>query len=79
MRTNISNKTGTPKYLRLNGKQRFIRKKDVIRSVLIQDRGRHLVNKKTSGGNNIGPENAWAHAFEILELGQFQGSVYSFS
>ena len=37
LRTNISNKTGTPKYPRLNRKQRFTWKNDVIRSVPIQD------------------------------------------
>ena len=35
MRMNIPNKTSTPKYPRLNGKQSFIWKKDVIRNVPI--------------------------------------------
>ena len=56
MQMDIPNKTSTVKYMRLNGKQRFTWKKDVIQSVPIQDYGRHPVNKKTSGGNNIGPE-----------------------
>ena len=32
MRTNISNKTSTPKYLRLNGKQRFMGKEGLKQS-----------------------------------------------
>ena len=56
LRTNISNKTGTPKYPRLNREHRFIWKKGVLRSVPIQDGEGHLVNKKTRSGNNIGPE-----------------------
>ena len=37
LRTNISNKVGTPKYPRLNRKRSLIWKKDVIRSIPIQD------------------------------------------
>ena len=37
MWTKIPNKASASKYSRFNGKQRFIWKKDVIRSILIQD------------------------------------------
>ena len=56
MQMNIPNKTSTSKYLRLNGKQRFMGKEGLKRSDLIQDRGRHPINKKTSRGNNIDPK-----------------------
>ena len=56
MRINIPNKTSIPKYPRLNRKQIFMGKKGLKRSDLIQNRGRHPINKKTSGGNNIGLE-----------------------
>ena len=54
MRMNIPNKTSTPKHPRLNGKQRFMGKEGLKLSDLIQDIGRHPINKKTSCGNNIG-------------------------
>ena len=56
MRANIPNKISTPKYRRLNGKQRFMGKEGLKQSDPIQDRGRHPINKKTSRGNNIGPK-----------------------
>ena len=56
MRTNIPNKTSTPKYPRLNGKQRFMGKEGLKRSGPIQDRRRHLINQKISGGNSITTE-----------------------
>ena len=56
MQTNILNKTSTPKYLRLNGKYKFMGKEGLKRSDPIQDRGRHPINQKTSCGNNIGLE-----------------------
>ena len=56
MRTNIPNKTNTPKYSRLNGKQRFMLKEGLKQSDPIQDGGRHPINQKISGVNNIDPE-----------------------
>ena len=77
MQTNIPNKTSTHKYPRLNGKQRFMGKEGCKRSALIQDKGWHPINQETSRGNNIGQKNAWARAFETIELERFQG-VYFF-
>ena len=56
MQMNIPNKTSTSKYLRLNGNQRFMGKEGLKRSDLIQDGGRHPINKKTSRGNSIDPK-----------------------
>ena len=76
MWTNISNKTSTPKYPRLNGKQRFMGKEGLKRSGLIQDRGRHPINKKNKLWKQHRSRNAGEHAFETIELERFQEGVY---
>ena len=77
MQTNISNKTNTPKYPRLNGKQRFTGKEGLKQSGSIQDRGKHSINKKNKPWKQHRSRNARVCAFETIEPEQFQG-VYFF-
>ena len=74
MQTNIPNKTITPKYPRLNEKQRFMGKECLKWSGLIQDRGRQPKNKRWKHR----PRNAWACAFEIIKSERFQEVIYFF-
>ena len=77
---NISNKTSAPKYTRLNGKQRFMGKEGLKRSDPIQDRGRHPINKKISGGNNIGLEMLkHVHLKQKSPSGFKNMSIFSFN
>ena len=77
MRTNIPNKTSTPKYPRFNGKQRFMGKEGLKQSGPIQDRGRHPINKKKVVETDR-PKNARIRAFETIEPERFQEGVYFF-